>query len=108
MKHLSTQAALKAAKQTKDGRDGEFVVLRTEIQVKYAENTGSSLLFSELQNNIMPYIVYFKQNLKDEAATAMEQLQEAESETKALRSMTQRMILTQEEMVCPLQYKLDL
>ncbi|KAK1567656.1 hypothetical protein Q3G72_014924 [Acer saccharum] len=69
MKLLSTQAALKAAKQTKDGRDGEVVVLRTEIQ-----------------------------NLKDEAATAMEQLQEAESETKALRSMTQRMILTQEEM----------
>ncbi|KAK0588695.1 hypothetical protein LWI29_004269 [Acer saccharum] len=63
------EAALKAAKQTKDGRDGEVVVLRTEIQ-----------------------------NLKDEAATAMEQLQEAESETKALRSMTQRMILTQEEM----------
>ncbi|KAI9177118.1 hypothetical protein LWI28_011316 [Acer negundo] len=61
------EAALKAAKQTKDGRDGEVVVLRTEIQ-----------------------------NLKDEAATAMEQLQEAESESKALRSMTQRMILTQE------------
>ncbi|TXG54442.1 hypothetical protein EZV62_019698 [Acer yangbiense] len=92
------EAALKAAKQTKDGKDGEVLVFRTEIQVKYAENTGSSLLFSELQNNIMPYIVYFKQNLKDEAATAMEQLQEAESETKALRSMTQRMILTQEEM----------
>ncbi len=30
----------------------------------------------------------------------MEQLQEAESETRALRLMTQRMILTQEEMVC--------
>lgn len=29
----------------------------------------------------------------------MDQLKEAESETKALRSMTQRMILTQEEMV---------
>ena len=29
----------------------------------------------------------------------MEQLKEAETETKALRSMTQRMILTQEEMV---------
>lgn len=48
----------------------------------------------------MPYIVYFEQNLKDEVVTAMEQLQEAESETKALRTMTQRMILTQEEMVC--------
>lgn len=48
---------------------------------------------------------YFNQKLKDDTATAVEQLQEAESETKALRSMTQRMILTQEEMVCPLQLK---
>ncbi|XP_031277237.1 coiled-coil domain-containing protein SCD2-like isoform X1 [Pistacia vera] len=63
------EAALKAAKQKTDGKDGEVVALRSEIQ-----------------------------NLKDEAATAVEQLQEAESETKALRSMTQRMILTQEEM----------
>lgn len=30
----------------------------------------------------------------------MEQLQEAESEARALRSLTKRMILTQEEMVC--------
>jgi hypothetical protein len=29
----------------------------------------------------------------------MDQLKEAESETKALRSITQRMVLTQEEMV---------
>lgn len=35
---------------------------------------------------------------KEEVVTAMEQLKEAETETKALRSMTQRMILTQEEM----------
>lgn len=48
----------------------------------------------------------FEQNLKDGAATAVEQLHEAESETKALRSMTQRMILTQEEMVCPFMFKL--
>lgn len=39
------------------------------------------------------------QNLKDDTASAVEQLQEAESEAKALRSMTQRMILTHEEMV---------
>lgn len=63
------EAALKAAKQTKDGRGEETASLRSELQ-----------------------------NLKDEAATAMEQLQEAESEVKSLRSMTQRMILTQEEM----------
>jgi len=38
--------------------------------------------------------------LKDEAETAAECLQEAESEAKALRIMTQRMVLTQDEMVC--------
>ncbi|KAF6139875.1 hypothetical protein GIB67_009722 [Kingdonia uniflora] len=35
---------------------------------------------------------------RDEATFAMEQLHEAESEVKCLRSMTQRMILTKEEM----------
>ncbi|KAG6686123.1 hypothetical protein I3842_11G001300 [Carya illinoinensis] len=63
------EAALKAAKQTNDGRDDEISVLRRDVE-----------------------------NLKDEAATALEHLQEAESEAKALRSMTQRMVLTQEEM----------
>ncbi|OMO93742.1 hypothetical protein COLO4_16706 [Corchorus olitorius] len=63
------EAALKAAKPTKDGRDEEIAALRSELE-----------------------------NLKDGAATAVEQLREAESEAKALRSMTQRMILTQEEM----------
>lgn len=52
--------------------------------------------------SFISFFLFFisNQNLKDEAATALEQLQEAESEAKALRSMTQRMILTQEEMVC--------
>ncbi|KAL4355328.1 hypothetical protein GQ457_06G036360 [Hibiscus cannabinus] len=63
------EAALKAAKQTKDGREEEIAALRLELE-----------------------------NLKDGATTAVEQLREAESEAKALRSMTQRMILTQEEM----------
>ncbi|OVA17383.1 hypothetical protein BVC80_1837g197 [Macleaya cordata] len=62
-------ATLKAAKQTKDGRDEEISVLRMEVV-----------------------------NAKEVAATAVEQLREVESESKALRSMTQRMILTQEEM----------
>lgn len=46
--------------------------------------------------------MYFNyvQIMKDEAATATEQLQEAESEAKALRTMNQRMVLTQDEMVC--------
>jgi len=38
----------------------------------------------------------------DEVVTAIGQLEEAESEVKALRSLTQRMILTQEEMVSTL------
>lgn len=63
------EAALKAAKQTKDGRNEEIAALRMEFE-----------------------------SAKDEVAAAVEQLREAESETKALRSMTQRMILTQEEM----------
>ncbi|KAH9705613.1 coiled-coil domain-containing protein SCD2 [Citrus sinensis] len=63
------EAALKAAKQRTDGRDEEVASLRTQIE-----------------------------NFKEEAITAVEQLREAEAETKALKSMTQRMILTQEEM----------
>ncbi|KAL3818487.1 hypothetical protein ACJIZ3_004392 [Penstemon smallii] len=63
------EAALKAAKQTKDGRDEELAALREELE-----------------------------NIKDETATAVEQLHEAESEAKSLRTMTQRMILTHEEM----------
>ncbi|CAL0325263.1 unnamed protein product [Lupinus luteus] len=63
------EAALKAAKQSQDGRDEELIALRVELQ-----------------------------NLKDAASVAIEQQQEAESEAKSLRTMTQRMILTQEEM----------
>ncbi|XP_029125330.1 coiled-coil domain-containing protein SCD2 isoform X3 [Cajanus cajan] len=63
------EAALKAAQQTQSGRDEDIAALRVEIQ-----------------------------NLKDDAAAALEQQQEAEAEAKALRTMTQRMILTQEEM----------
>ncbi|CAN1242202.1 Coiled-coil domain-containing protein SCD2 [Linum perenne] len=63
------EAALRAAKQTKDGRDEEIASLRAELEA-----------------------------VKDETATAVEQLRESETEAKALRSMTERMILTQEEM----------
>ncbi|KAK9108588.1 hypothetical protein Syun_024599 [Stephania yunnanensis] len=65
------EAALKAAKQTKDGRHEEIASLRSEIE-----------------------------NAKEENTAATERLREAESEVKSLRSMTHRMILTQEEMVC--------
>ncbi|XP_062091533.1 coiled-coil domain-containing protein SCD2-like [Humulus lupulus] len=63
------EAALNAAKQTKDGRNDEIAALRSDIE-----------------------------NLKEGAATAVEQLQNAEFEARSLRTMTQRMILTQEEM----------
>ncbi|CAH9116439.1 unnamed protein product [Cuscuta epithymum] len=63
------EAALKAAMQNKGERDEEMASLRVEID-----------------------------NLKDDTAHAVEQLREAESEANTLRRMTQRMILTHEEM----------
>lgn len=65
------------------------------------------MFYPDFPYTFMPCIL-FDQNLKDEAATALEHLQEAESEAKALRSMTQRMVLTQEEMVRLLIIKLNL
>ncbi|KAL0903695.1 hypothetical protein M5K25_028094 [Dendrobium thyrsiflorum] len=63
------EAYLKAANQMKDGRDGEAEALRQMAM-----------------------------SVKDEAAAAVEKLRETESEAKAFRTMTQRMILTEEEM----------
>ncbi|GAV71469.1 hypothetical protein CFOL_v3_14963 [Cephalotus follicularis] len=63
------EAALKDAKQNKDEVDKEIASLRSEVE-----------------------------NVKDEAAIVFTQLCGAESEVKALRSMTQRMILTPKEM----------
>ncbi|KAF3791067.1 Coiled-coil domain-containing protein [Nymphaea thermarum] len=63
------EAALKAAKQTKDVRDEEIMALRLDVE-----------------------------SAREEATTAAAQLQEAETEAKSLRIMTQRMVLTEEEM----------
>ncbi|TKY50523.1 Coiled-coil domain-containing protein SCD2 [Spatholobus suberectus] len=63
------EAALKNAKDSKDGVDKEIASLQAEIE-----------------------------NAKVETEAAVRQLNGAESEVKALRSMTQRMILTQKEM----------
>ncbi|XP_030960430.1 coiled-coil domain-containing protein SCD2 isoform X3 [Quercus lobata] len=63
------EAALKDVKRSKGGEDKEIDSLRSEVA-----------------------------NAKDEAADVMQQLHGAESDVKALRSMTQRMILTQKEM----------
>uniref|UniRef100_A0A1J3F7C2 Coiled-coil domain-containing protein SCD2 n=1 Tax=Noccaea caerulescens TaxID=107243 RepID=A0A1J3F7C2_NOCCA len=63
------EAALRAAEQKRDGRHRETDAFRSEFQ-----------------------------SLKEEAEKAVEQLQEVEAETKALRTMIHRTILTQEEM----------
>ncbi|XP_059598832.1 coiled-coil domain-containing protein SCD2 isoform X1 [Vitis vinifera] len=63
------EAALKVAAQTHGGRNEEIVALRMEAE-----------------------------SARDEAISTLEQLHEAESEIKALRTMNQRMMLTQEEM----------
>ncbi|XP_049360683.1 coiled-coil domain-containing protein SCD2 [Solanum verrucosum] len=63
------EAALKDAKQAKNGIAVELASLHSNVQ-----------------------------KAKDDAAAAVDQLQGTESEVKALRSMTQRMILTQNEM----------
>uniref|UniRef100_A0A3Q7GFE3 Uncharacterized protein n=1 Tax=Solanum lycopersicum TaxID=4081 RepID=A0A3Q7GFE3_SOLLC len=68
-KEFKPEAALKDAKQAKNGIDAELASLHSNVQ-----------------------------KAKDEAAAAVDQLQGSESEVKALRSMTQRMILTQNEM----------
>ncbi|KAK9048965.1 hypothetical protein SSX86_032068, partial [Deinandra increscens subsp. villosa] len=75
------EAALKAAQQTKDGRDVEVSNLRAELEV-----------------NTWYLPAHWNAKVKDETLGAMEQLKEAESEAKALRTMTQRMVLTHEEM----------
>ncbi|KAJ4847071.1 scaffold protein Scd2 [Turnera subulata] len=78
------EAALKDAKQN-NVVDKEIVSLRSEVQ-------ASMLAFG----SSMPCIIFC--NAKDEAAVVVQQLRGAESEVKALRLMTQRMILTQKEM----------
>ncbi|XP_023005108.1 coiled-coil domain-containing protein SCD2-like isoform X2 [Cucurbita maxima] len=63
------EAALKEAKQSKDGGDNEIESLKSEVQKS-----------------------------KEETANVVQHLHGVEHDVKALRSMTQRMILTQKEM----------
>ncbi|GFY99924.1 hypothetical protein Acr_13g0013240 [Actinidia rufa] len=63
------EAALKDTKGTKDGVGEEIASIRSVLE-----------------------------NVKTEAAAAIDQLQGAESEVRGLRAMTQRMVLTQSEM----------
>lgn len=95
------QAALNAAKQKKSGKDEEIVSLRAELEVRYTDVLVSMRCTTFIcMKKLCLIFPSYVQNLKDEAATAAERLQEAESEAKSLRTMTQRMILTQDEMVC--------
>lgn len=96
------QAALNAAKQKKSGKDEEIVSLRSELEVRYTD-VMDSIGCTTFICMMKPCLIFpcYVQNVKDEATTAAERLQEAESEAKSLRTMTQRMILTQDEMVCP-------
>ncbi|XP_050886043.1 coiled-coil domain-containing protein SCD2 isoform X1 [Lathyrus oleraceus] len=64
-----SQAALKNSRESKDGVDKEITFLQTEVE-----------------------------HAKVETEATVKQLNGAESEVKALRSMTQRMVLTQKEM----------
>lgn len=96
---MLSQAALRAAKQTKEGRDEEIAALRSELEVRYDITSGFSSPI-RLFYVIICCLIWFNQSLQEGAAAAVEQFREAESEAKALRTMTQRMILTQEEMVC--------
>lgn len=95
-----------AAKQTRNERDEDLTALRVEIQVGLKELWISFhfLVVPRTWSDQYPLVqviasIFFVQNLKDDAAAAEEQRQEAEAVAKALQSMTQRMILTQEEMV---------
>lgn len=49
---------------------------------------------------IISYVLCYGQSLKEETEKAVEQLQDAQAETKSLRTMIHRTILTHEEMVC--------
>ncbi|KAJ6682897.1 FAS-BINDING FACTOR-LIKE PROTEIN [Salix koriyanagi] len=66
----------------------EAALLQREAALKVAEQTSKPEETLRLEAEVA----------KDEAASAIEQLREVESEAKSLRNMTQRMILTQEEM----------
>ncbi|GKE42208.1 chaperonin CPN60-2, mitochondrial [Tanacetum coccineum] len=63
---------------------------------KAAKKSLSSLICFQ---NLCFQLLDLHENLKDETLGAMEQLKESESEAKALRTMTQRMVLTHEDMV---------
>ncbi|CAI0384357.1 unnamed protein product [Linum tenue] len=66
--------------------------LRMAEVTNKAEEINTLRMEAEVSGKLILY------SAKEEAAAAFEQLQEAALETKSLRNMTQRMVLTQEEM----------
>ncbi|TQD72421.1 hypothetical protein C1H46_042040 [Malus baccata] len=88
------EVALKDAKQSKDGAEKEVASLRSEVEVALKDakqsKDGAEKEVASLRSEV--------EKAKEASAVVMRQLHGAESEVKSLRSMTQRMILTQEEM----------
>ncbi|CAK7336069.1 unnamed protein product [Dovyalis caffra] len=81
---------------------GEGVSLEAKLLSRLAVLTNlAALKDAKLNNMVDKEIASIRsevENAKDEAAVVVQQLRGAESEVKSLRSMTQRMILTQKEM----------
>lgn len=55
-KNFLFQAALKAAKQTTDGRDTEIAALRSELEVKYDSSACSSLVLSGCMSCLASFV----------------------------------------------------
>ncbi|KAG2311424.1 hypothetical protein Bca52824_022981 [Brassica carinata] len=72
--------------------------VEAEARAKELEKQAALSAAKQKKNGKDEELVLY--SLKDEATTAAERLQEAESEAKSLQTMTQRMILTQDEMRC--------
>ncbi|KAF6147601.1 hypothetical protein GIB67_031592 [Kingdonia uniflora] len=71
---------------------------RKEAALKQREAALKVAAQAHVKSEEVTSLQFEAETARDEATSAMEQLHEAESEVKSLRLMTQRMILTKEEM----------
>ncbi|KAF6165607.1 hypothetical protein GIB67_021877 [Kingdonia uniflora] len=71
---------------------------RKEAALKQREAALKVAAQAHVKSEEVTFLRFEAETARDEATSAMKQLHEAESEVKSLRSMTQRMILTKEEM----------
>nr|GEZ79435.1 coiled-coil domain-containing protein SCD2-like isoform X2 [Tanacetum cinerariifolium] len=86
---------------SKDGREKDRVIDALNATKTAKKTLLLSFKISSLIcfQNLCFQLLDLRENVKDETLGAMKQLKESESEAKALRTMTQRMILTHEDMV---------